>query len=453
MSEMAKQVESLATVTFRSQQISWVISTHGVAKGLANLGFCVGKQGLKWVGAPVRVEPLNRTFGRNLSRTLMKLGPTFIKLGQILATRPDLVGEPVAEELKVLFDRVTPVDFRSIRKILKQELGRRKLRKHFKFIDPNPMASASISQTHRAVLGSGAPVILKVQKPGVARTVRADLKILAGLLKPMNALYPKYQIWKMYEDFREATLSEIDYRREAENIDRFLKNYRKLFSASDVSFPKYYPEVSTERVLAMEPMRGQKISELRKGSTVARKAAAKGLEAVLEQIFEHGFFHADPHSGNLFFIEEEGRMGFIDLGLVGQLQPEDKKKFLHVVMAVLKRDRLRLAKALYRLGDSAPNTDYLKFEGEVQALIDDAKKQGVDNLKLEEMMNRLLGIARNNSIHVPNRYVMMLRSCLIIEGVAKSLDPNISMFSVATPVVARSLMNSYNPIQMIRRFI
>jgi ubiquinone biosynthesis protein len=242
-------------------------------------------------------------------------------------------------------------------------------------------------------------------------------------------------------------LREIDYREEAKNIDRFQKNYRKLFAAADVVFPGYFPDLSTERVLVLEPMRGKPVAHLKAGSRTAKQAAQKSLSAVFEQIFEHGFFHADPHGANLFFVEEEGRMGFIDLGLVGQLHPEDKKQFIKVLMAIIRRDRKNLAHALFQLGQPSPETDFAKFDKAIQKILDEVKSVGVEKVRFDKLVQELLGTARKNHIYIPNRYVMMIRSCLIIEGVAKGLDPQISFMKVALPVVARGLLKTYNPFR------
>ncbi len=436
----------------RSQQIGFWFTTYGVAGSLASLGIEAGRKGLTVANVP-GFKPIgfDAAFGRNLAQAFAKLGPTFIKLGQILASREDVVGPVVAGELRILFDRVPPIAFKEIQKLLREEFGKQKLRHLLRKVEDTPLASASLSQTHRAELADGTPVILKLQKPGVGRTVVADLALLEAVVHPLNLIYPKLQLLQMYRDFKEATLREIDYRLEAENIERFHSNYRKLFGSSNVIFPHCYPQLTTRRVLALEPMQGKKVSDLRKGSTVARNAAQASLTAVLEQIFDHGFFHADPHAGNLFFMEEEGTIGFIDLGLVGKLEPEDKKKFLKVVMAVLQRDRDKLAKHLFELGEPSKKTDFAKFDSAIQALLDDAKAKGVAQLRLDEMIQQLLSIARDNGLHIPNRYVMMMRSCLLIEGVARSLDPNLSLFTVATPVVARSLMKSYNPLSYLGR--
>jgi ubiquinone biosynthesis protein len=440
-------------VGIRSQQIGFWFSTYGVAGSLASLGIEAGKKGLSVARVPgVKPRGFDAAFGANLARAFAKLGPTFIKLGQILASREDVVGPVVSAELRVLFDRVPPIPYREVKRLLRQEFGT-KLRLLIRKVEEKPLASASLSQTHRAELADGTPVILKLQKPGVARTVQADLDILETLVQPLSLLYPKLQLRQMFRDFKEATLREIDYRKEAENIERFHGNYRKLFNTPDVVFPHCYPELTTARVLALEPMRGKKISDLKKGSTVAKHAAEASLTAVLEQIFDHGFFHADPHAGNLFFMEEEGRLGFIDLGLVGKLEPADKKKFLKVVMAVLQRDREKLARHLFDLGEPSKKTDFGKFNADIQKLLDEAKSKGVQALRLDEMIQSLLNIARSNGLHIPNRYVMMMRSCLLIEGVARSLDPDLSLFTVATPVVAKSLMKSYNPLSYLGRWL
>ena len=436
----------------RSQQIGVVFTRYGVAGALTSLGIEVGRRGLSVVGVPAgQHSPFDAVFGRNLAKTFIKLGPTFIKLGQILAARPDFIGEPVADELKILFDKVPPIPFREIQRILRKELGKEKAETSFRNINEQTLGSASLSQTHQAELADGTPVILKVQKKGVAHLVRMDLMILDAFVRSFDLVYPRLSLKQMFDDFKQSTLREIDYREEAKNIERFRKNYSSIFAQPDVVFPRYYPEFSTERVLVLEPMQGKRIGELRKGSTVARHAAEVSLNAVLEQIFDHGFFHADPHAGNLFFLEDSGRVGFIDLGLVGQLEPEDKRKFLKVLMAVLQRDRARLAKNLYALGTPGKRTSYSHFEKAIQILLDDVKRRGVNNIKLEEMVNKLLFIARKNQVHIPNRYIMMIRSCLVIEGLARSLDPNISIFSKAAPIVARSLAKTYNPFSFLRR--
>lgn len=436
----------------RAQEIGAVVLRSSLWSTASQLGFELGKRGIiiSRVARPT-TRPLDRVVGQELARLLTRLGPTFIKLGQMLASRPDIIGASIAEELKSLYDRVPPTAFRKIKHVIDDELGTRKVKKYFHSIDPKPLASASLAQTHRAVLKGGEPVILKVQKPGSAEMVEADLTILEGITRSLDMLRPKLQAFAVFNDFKQATIREIDYREEAKNIERFQKNYHRLFTSSGVQFPGYIAELTTARVITLEPMRGTQMTALRKGSTVARKAAAKSLEAVLEQIFDHGFFHADPHAGNLFFLEDTGEVGFIDLGLVGQLETADKRRFLRVLFAILKRDRRSLAKNLFELGEPSAHTRFDRFETEINSLIDELNAQGLDKTKLQTLVNRLFGIARKQGIFIPNRYALLLRSCLIIEGVARSLDPALSIAAIATPIIARSLLKSYNPLRLFRR--
>lgn len=414
------------------------------------MGFECGKRGVLWI-APKSAKKVefDSVFGKNLARTFQEMGPTFIKLGQVLATRPDIVGEGVAKELEVLYSGVRTISLKEVKKILVRELGKKKVNGEILSIEETPLGSASIGQCHRATLKDGSSVVIKIQKPGVSDLIRLDLKLLEWFVKPAAAAFPKLGLNEMYQDFKESTFREIDYRQEAKNIDQFKKNFRRVLTGSNVVFPKYYPKLSTSKVIVLEPMRGKPISDLEKGTRSAKQAAFKGLSAVLEQIFEHGFFHADPHSANVFFVEEEGRMGFIDMGLVGQLEEKDKRLFLKVLMSIIKRDRKLVAQSLFQLGTPGKATKYDKFEKEIEALLEQVKSEGLENVKLDQMVTKLMAIARRNQIYIPNRYVMMIRSCLIIEGVAKSLDPDVSVLKVAVPVVAKGLLKSYNPLKKL----
>ncbi|MBI4405196.1 MAG: AarF/ABC1/UbiB kinase family protein [Deltaproteobacteria bacterium] len=438
-------------VAVRSQRIAWIAYSYGLGGALAALGIEVGKRGLTFARIwRTPVFPLDGVLGRNLAKTFSKLGPTFIKLGQLMASRPDLVGEAVSEELKVLFDRVPAMSYSHVRKILVSELGKEKIKRLIKEIQKEPLASASIGQTHRATLRDGTPIILKVQRVGVAELVALDLTILEGIVRSLSKWSTRFDLNQIFLDFKEATLREIDYREEAKNIERFHKNYWKLFSDPAVVFPHCFSELTTEKVIALEPLHGKKIAALQKGSTVARKAAHMTVSAILEQIFDHGFFHADPHAGNLFFLEE-GRIGLIDLGLVGQLDPKDKRKFLRVLLAVLEQDRDRLSRALFELGIPSVKTSFKKFDKDIQDLLDQLKKEGLQNIRMDKLVTSLFSVARQNGIAIPQRYILMLRSCLIIEGVAKSLDPQISIAKIAAPIVAKSLIKSYNPFRFFRQ--
>jgi ubiquinone biosynthesis protein len=197
-------------------------------------------------------------------------------------------------------------------------------------------------------------------------------------------------------------------------------------------------------------MRGKKASELKNNSRAAKRAAHLGASAVLEQIFEHGFFHADPHAGNLFFLEDSGKLGFIDLGLVGQLEPQDRLKFSRVMLAIVQRDRNNLARALYNLGVPGKTTQYSEFESGIQKILDGIKSKGLKKLNLNRVVDELFEVTHSNQIYIPNRYLMMIRSCLMIEGVAKQLDKDISLLGLAAPILTKTVFKSLNPLRILR---
>lgn len=432
----------------RSQEISYVFSRYGLGGTLTGLGLELGKRGVASVTrSDVAKIPLDAVFGKNLALTLSELGPTFIKLGQLLAQRPEWVGEAVSQELRVLFDKVPPISFKKIEKILKVEWGKEQYKKVIRKIDRKPLASASLSQTHLATLFDGRDVVLKIQKPGVDRKIILDLQLLESVVTLIDPVYPKLNLKLAFNDFKQATLRELDYREEAKNIDRFQRNNRSFFSNSSVVFPSYEKSLLTQRVIALEPMRGKKASEIKSNSRLAKRAAFLSASAVLEQIFEHGFFHADPHAGNLFFMEDSGKVGFIDLGLVGQLDETDRVKFTRVMLAIVRRDRKELAKSLFDLGVPGEASDFAQFESEIEKILDEVKKVGVKNVKITKIAEQLFKTAHENQIFIPNRYVLMMRSCLMIDGVAKQLDHKSSMMAIAAPILAKSFFRSYNPFK------
>lgn len=428
---------------FRYQQIWWCFVRVGVIKNATDFGLEMTSRGLSWTGLIKKNnKPILSLFGRNLAHSFQLLGPTFIKLGQLLATRTDLLPNEITKELEVLLSSVKPVSTKKIKRILHRELGKNRVSQLFSEIEDKPLGSASLGQCHRATLKDGRVVVIKVQKPGVSRSVLLDLKLIEYFVVSFSVLFPQMSFEEVFEDFKTATLMEIDYLLEAKNIDRFQKNFKSLLGSPSVVFPSYINNMATSKVLILELMRGVPFVYLKKGSRAAKRAAYRSLEAVFEQIFQHGFFHADPHAANMFFIEEEGRIGFIDLGLVGSLSDLDKDLFLKILVAVLRRDRKQLSQALFNLGEPGKKTSYKDFEDDIDLILNEIKKEGIKKIKIQKVVAQLFQVARKNSLHIPNRYIMMVRSCVMIEGVAKSLDPQISLFQVALPILSKGFMGN-----------
>lgn len=430
-------------LALRYQQIWWCCFKYGVVKNITDFGFEMTLRGIAWTGAIKKIDTsLLQLMGANLVRAFQELGPTFIKFGQLLATRPDLLPPEISQELEVLLAAVKPISIKRIKGVLMQELGKELMNELFLEIDTKPLGSASLGQCHRATLRNGSIVVVKVQKPGVSKTLFLDLKLIEMIISIVSLGFSIESIQEAFEDFRKATLQEVNYQLEAKNIDRFRKNHKGLLLTSNVVFPDYVKNALTSKVLILELMRGVPFTYLKKGSRTAKRAAHRSLEGVFEQIFQHGFFHADPHAANMFFIEEEGRVGFIDLGLVGELSERDKNLFLRILLAVVRRDRKELSQALFKLGVPGSKTSYADFEREIDQVLDDVKATGLKKVKIQKIVKQLFDIARRNSLKIPNRYVMMVRSCVMIEGVAKSLDPEISLFKVALPVLTKGFMSN-----------
>lgn len=445
MRSVVNTATNVARSILRSQAIARIVLRQGLGRNLATLGLQASRFGFSWVGIRTPARSLSQDFGDNLAVLFSELGPLFIKLGQMLAMRPDIVGENIAQSLQVLYSTVQPVPYSRIKKVLRQQWGLGVLRGEFQRIESVPLASGSLGQVHRARLKDGTDVVIKVLRPGVRETVQIDLWLLKQWVFAASKVFRRVNLEELFSEFEQATLAELDLRQEAKNNSLFERQSRRLFSLPDVVFPKVFEALSTEAVLVMEPMAGKQVSGLVKGSTVARTVARRSVEAVLAQIFEHGTFHADPHAGNLFFIQETGQVGFIDLGLVGYLRKEDKKVFLRILSAVLKREVDLLASVLSEFASS--RTDRQQLNLGVQDLIRRHSSQGLSALSIPDLVSDLMKLCHQHGVQLPHRYVMLLRSFLVLEGLARSLDPNFKLVDIVPQAAARGLVRAMNPFR------
>lgn len=252
-------------------------------------------------------------------KVLEELGPTFIKLGQVLSTRPDLLPRSFVTELERLQDDAPPVDFEEIRAVVESSLGR-SLDEAFAHFKPTPLASASMAQVHVARTHEGDEVVVKVIRPDVAALIEADLDLMHLLARMLEAIFAEMELYapgQLVETFDKALKTELDLGEEARVLQEFARNCAHI---RDLAVPAVYPELSSAQVLTLELLRGEKVSRVETGSDEARRLIEIGLEATFQQIFEDGLFHGDPHPGNLMSLED-GRLGLIDFGLVGRLTP------------------------------------------------------------------------------------------------------------------------------------
>lgn len=384
--------------------------------------------------------------GERLRLVLQDLGPSFVKLGQILSTRPDIIPEEVITELKKLQDRVAPLEFDALEAQITGELGE-ELDTLFSDLDRKPLASASIAQVHRAKLKTGEEVVLKIQRPGIKNTIERDIELLYLLAKALENSIPEARIYSpvgMVTEFDRAITAELDFTREADHAVRFASYFADDETAR---FPKIYREVSSKRVLTMEFLPGLHINKALEGGYEGDTLAKIALRIVFKQIFEHGFFHGDPHPGNLMIMgtPEAPVLAMIDLGLVGRLSPQLRDKTVKLLLAAVQQDSQGVADALYTIGNPTKRIDRTKYEAEVTFLAERYLGKPLKEIEVSLLIRDVVQGAIKYGLEIPPEFLMLARTLMTIEGVGKQLDPDLDVFSEIRPFFVELVKQRYSP--------
>lgn len=375
-----------------------------------------------------------------------ELGPTFIKLAQILSNRPDIIPEELVKEFEKLQDRVPPFPFARAKAIIEKETGK-KLEDIFDEFNEVPMASASIGQVHRAKLKTGEDVVVKVQRPDVKEIIEQDLSIIKEGVRRMDRYLKKQGVLngeEVVRVFERAISKELDYRNEARNIERFRTTYRHR---TDFYVPKPYREYSTDRVLIMEFMKGCKITDvkqLREWGISPARIVEKGMDIYLSQIFEYGYFHGDPHPGNIL-VNEEGRIILLDFGMVGQLMKKDKYAFAGIFIAMSKHDAREMGAQLKKLAVEDNITDMRQFVYDLNDMIEDYSYLEVGESSIQDVIERLQKIMYDYKITVPGGVFIIFRAFAILEGIGKKMHPNFKTYEFIRPYGQRLLTEQLRP--------
>ncbi len=427
----------------RLRQIVGVLVKHGFGEVVRRTGLGSLVPGRKKKEVPeVRV-------GERIRLVLQDLGPSFVKLGQIVSTRPDIIPADIIEELKKLQDDVPPEDFEKIRPVIEQELGA-PIDVIFDDFQEIPLASASVGQVHRAKLKTdeGAmDVVVKVQRPHVRRTMEADLDLLYWLAHAVERSIPEARLYnpvKMVGEFDRAVTAELDYVQEADNAERFARNFeRKRY----VKFPKVYRQASSRRVLTLEFIGGPKIDAAAEQGFTGEKIAKTAIDVMIQQIFEDGFFHADPHPGNVFILgtPDAPIIGMIDLGLVGHLTPQLRDRTIDLMVAAVREDYRGIADALWAIGRPTKKVDRQAFEAEVAILSQKYLGKKLGEIELSGLLRDLIDGARRYSVEVPGGFLMMGKALMTVEGVGKEIYPELDVFQEVRPFFLRLIQQRYSP--------
>ncbi|MRG96849.1 ABC1 kinase family protein [Polyangium spumosum] len=380
----------------------------------------------------------------------MDLGPSFVKLGQIASTRPDVLPPDWIVELKKLQDEVNPLPWSDIKPAVEASLGA-PIEDVYERFEERPLAAASIGQVHRAVLKHAdgpQEVVVKVQRPGVRTTVARDLELLHALAKLIERTIPEsalYQPSALVDQFDRAITSELDFGLEAEHAEKFARNFA---GHPHARFPRVYREASSKTVLTLELLPGGKVyDEIRdhghKGPAIAQ--AAVGI--VVKMIFEDGFFHADPHPGNILISgdPDSPTIGLIDLGMVGRLSPEMRDKTLDLMIAAVRQDHLGVADALYAIGTPTKKVDMRAYRAEVSVLAEKYLGRPLKEIDVAAMISDLMRGASKYGIEIPPDFLLVGKAIMTIEGVGKEIDPDLDVFGVARPFFLDLLRKRYSP--------
>lgn len=382
--------------------------------------------------------------GKRLVAAFNELGPTFVKLGQILSTRTDLLPESITSELATLQDDVDRVPFPDIEAQLVKELGE-DWRGKFEDFDEEPLASASIAQVHRATLEGGHKVVLKVQRPGVKPKITGDLGVLYALAGWLEEAIPEAGAMDLrgtITSFTKSILQELDFRIEARNLDRFRALHQ---DNQQVVFPTVYEELSTEEVLCMEFLDGQNFAHaIEQGEDVTPVADAY-FKVAYKMLFVDGFFHGDLHPGNVLVMDDH-RLGVLDCGMVGRLSPAMKDKVIDILHAVLNEDLEGVARTFYELSIRTDLVDYPKFEADVV----DLGERYLSGLPMSEVQIGMLfseivtGASRHN-VRMPTDFTMMFKAIITTEGMAKMIAPKTDAIELARPYIMQMVADRYSP--------
>ena len=387
----------------------------------------------------------------HLRSALEELGTTFIKLGQILSTRADLLPPDYLAELSKLQDSAPAVPFEAIREAILKELGQ-PVEQVFLQFDPKPLAAASIGQAHAATLKDGTEVVVKVRRPGAVEQVEEDLKILKELADAVTGrleFAERYDIPGIVEEFSETLRAELDYIREGHNAERFAENFA---DQPGLHIPRVYWETSTSRVLTLERIRGTKISNVASldKQGINRPALARfATDVVMRMVCEHGFFHADPHPGN-FFIESDGTIGLIDFGMVGTLDAQTQDHLADLLIYINHQDADRLVDVLLDLGVSKKRIDRASLRLDVQHLLSTYWGLPLGELRITALLNDVFGAMRKNHLHLPSNLSLLLKTVIMVEGLGVKLDPQFRMTTALESYADRLITRKYSPVKLIR---
>ncbi|PLX88132.1 MAG: ubiquinone biosynthesis protein UbiB [Desulfuromonas sp.] len=440
----------------RYRQVLGVLIKYGFGHVIEELNINYYLElGKRIVTLGAKTQDIERlTQPERLRMAMEELGPTFVKLGQILSTRPDLVPKEYTEEFRKLQDKVPAVDFQQIRQQIEKEFDR-PITETFAEIDPEPIAAGSIAQVHRARLHSGEDVVVKVRRPGILKILETDLDILAGLAYLVENHLPTSELYDpsgAVREFRRTVFREVDFTREGLTTDRFANHAKDIKSAYT---PSVYWDQTGETVLTLEQVDGIKVTsfeELESQGLDRKKIAENCATILLEQVLVHGLFHCDPHPGNIMVLPEE-KICFLDYGMIGRLDDELKQQLAELLVAVLQRDAQRIISLLIYSGDLTEDIDRGALKRDITEFIDDYYDLPLADFNTGRLLTDFVDILNRYRIRFPADLILLAKALVTLEGVARQLDPEFNLVFYLKPQVEHLVRARLSPIWMSRDLV
>jgi len=426
----------------RLREITTVLVRHGFGEIVARAGF--GGDAKSEAGDE---EKKRTSRGERIRKVAQELGPSFVKLGQIASTRTDVVPPDIVAELKKLQDEVPAVPFADIKQQVEESLGA-SIGDVFARFDEKPLASASIGQVHRAALkqegGEPIEVVVKVQRPGVGAVVARDLDLLHMMAAALERAVPETKIYSpvgLVNQFDRSITSELNFLVEADHCERFAENFE---GHDEVRFPKIYRQASSRHVLVQEFFQGKKITETKADG---KKIAKASVQVIIKMIFEDGFFHADPHPGNVIILgpDDAPVIGLIDTGMVGRLGPELRDRTIDLMIAAARKDTYGVADALYAIARPTKKVDMREYRAEVAALADKYLGRPLGQMDLSAMIRDIVQGAMKYGLEIPTDFLLVGKALMTVEGVGKQLDPELDVFAEGQPYFVELVRKRYSP--------
>jgi len=414
---------------------------RGISTVLARHGFDRLAESIR-TGMRGRVGQIDNA-PRRLRLLLQDLGPTYVKLGQVLSTRPDILPSAYIKELRTLQDASSPIALEAVTKAVEGALGAA-VGELFARFEESPLATGSIAQVHRAALADGRQVVVKVQRPGIEQTIRSDVDLLYVLARVIEATVEESAMYapvRIVQEFERAIFQELDFVHELKNVEDLRRNFG---DGSPVVFPKCVEELCARTVLVMEYVEGEKLSTFDAASPLAEKVVKSLLDGYFQMVYTDGLFHGDPHPGNVLVLPD-GRVALLDMGLVGRLSRRLQDSLVQVSIAVAMKDADSTARIIHQIGSPAERVSILKFRDDIDALYSRYLGGTLEEVDAGGLLAEILDLAIRYKIRIPADTALLAKVCITLEGLVRALRPGTQVGTAMAPYARRLLVGRFGP--------